>query len=188
MKIVKKLAALSFVIISSIAYGMDVEMEVFHPQYTATVQTYFSPMDRKAMSDDLFVRLDNARKSIYVAMYWITDDRIIDKLIAAKRRNIDVQVCIDESSPNPQRDIYIKKLRDNNVSLTVFPSKRGGNGKMHNKYFIIDSETVITGSANFTGVAMKTSSDKFNYENMLILYSPEIAAAYLSDFAAIQKG
>lgn len=186
MKIVKKLVMLSFVLVPSVFYGMDVEeMEVFHPQYTAVVQAYFSPIDRKAMTDDLFSQLDNARKSIYVAMYWITDDSIIDKLIAAKKRNIDVRVCIDKESPNLHP--YIQKLKNNNIVAYVFRSKEAGNGIMHNKFFVIDFETVITGSANFTKPAMDTKNKKFNYENMLILHSPEIAAEYIKAFNDIQK-
>jgi phosphatidylserine/phosphatidylglycerophosphate/cardiolipin synthase-like enzyme len=43
----------------------------------------------------------------------------------------------------------------------------------HNKVMIIDGETVLTGSFNFTKAA-----EESNAENLLILRSPQLAAQY----------
>jgi phosphatidylserine/phosphatidylglycerophosphate/cardiolipin synthase-like enzyme len=50
-------------------------------------------------------------------------------------------------------------------------------GKMHHKVFIIDEKIVITGSMNPTA-----SGDNRNDENILIIYSEEIASEYLDEF------
>lgn len=191
MKTIKKHMVLSLLFIFFASYGMKRAHDSLYdnnskPQYDAQVQTYFSPGDRKAMKDDLFSLIDNAKQSIYIAMYWITDDSLIDRLIAAKQRNVTVELYLDESSHDIM--ITLEKLLSNNIIPIVFPSNLRGTGIMHDKFFIIDFETVITGSANFTRPAFDDNLQKFNYENMVIIHSSEIASQFLKDFVKIQVG
>jgi phosphatidylserine/phosphatidylglycerophosphate/cardiolipin synthase-like enzyme len=51
---------------------------------------------------------------------------------------------------------------------------------MHHKVIILDGETVITGSYNFTARAEET-----NDENLLIIDDPELAALYLEEFERV---
>jgi phosphatidylserine/phosphatidylglycerophosphate/cardiolipin synthase-like enzyme len=51
----------------------------------------------------------------------------------------------------------------------------------HNKVIIIDGETVLTGSFNFT----KAAQEK-NAENLLILHDPTVAVAYTKNWEAHQ--
>jgi phosphatidylserine/phosphatidylglycerophosphate/cardiolipin synthase-like enzyme len=149
--------------------------------YNVSVQVYFAPNDKKVMKNDLFTLLDNATKNIYVAMYWITDDSLIDKLIAAKKRNVVVEIFIDSNSPN----LYIEKLLSNGIVPIIFPSAPQV-GIMHDKFFIIDSETVFTGSANFTQAAFDENSPNLNRENSLMIRSHDVASAFLKEFVNIQ--
>ena len=54
------------------------------------------------------------------------------------------------------------------------------NGLMHHKVIIIDQKIVITGSYNFTAAAETT-----NDENVVIIFSPEVAAQYLQEFQRV---
>jgi phosphatidylserine/phosphatidylglycerophosphate/cardiolipin synthase-like enzyme len=56
----------------------------------------------------------------------------------------------------------------------------GTSGLIHHKVMIIDRKIVITGSYNFTASAENT-----NDENLLIIYSPQIAELYLAEFARV---
>jgi phosphatidylserine/phosphatidylglycerophosphate/cardiolipin synthase-like enzyme len=47
----------------------------------------------------------------------------------------------------------------------------------HNKVMIIDSETVITGSFNFTKLA-----EEGNAENLLVIRSKDLAAKYIDNW------
>jgi phosphatidylserine/phosphatidylglycerophosphate/cardiolipin synthase-like enzyme len=47
----------------------------------------------------------------------------------------------------------------------------------HNKIIIIDGETVITGSFNFT-----RSAEEYNAENLLVIRDPSLAARYEANF------
>ena len=52
----------------------------------------------------------------------------------------------------------------------------------HNKIMIIDGETVITGSFNFT-----KSAEEHNAENLLVIRSKELAAKYAANWQAHAK-
>ncbi len=47
----------------------------------------------------------------------------------------------------------------------------------HNKIIIIDGETVITGSFNFT-----RSAEEYNAENLLVIHDQALAARYEANF------
>ena len=49
----------------------------------------------------------------------------------------------------------------------------------HNKIIVIDGQTVITGSFNFT-----TAAEEKNAENLLIIRSPDLAAKYTANWQA----
>ena len=49
----------------------------------------------------------------------------------------------------------------------------------HNKIMVIDDQTIITGSFNFTKAA-----EEHNAENMLVIHSPELATKYTANWKA----
>ena len=53
----------------------------------------------------------------------------------------------------------------------------GNEGQMHHKVMIIDSKIVITGSYNFS-----SSAETRNDENVIFIYSPEIAELFMQEF------
>jgi len=53
-------------------------------------------------------------------------------------------------------------------------------GLLHHKVFIIDGETVITGSMNPTN-----AGDELNDENILIIHDRNIASSYIEEFNCI---
>ena len=64
------------------------------------------------------------------------------------------------------------------IGLDVKKDRNKGN--MHHKVFIIDSETVITGSYNPT-----ESGNKRNDENLIIIHDKKIAEKYLEEFGKV---
>lgn len=53
---------------------------------------------------------------------------------------------------------------------------------MHHKVFILDRETVIFGSFNFTN-----SANDENDENIVIVKDPALAAQFAAEFAAVWR-
>jgi phosphatidylserine/phosphatidylglycerophosphate/cardiolipin synthase-like enzyme len=150
----------------------------------ADVEIFFAPEDRFEMRNEIFSFLDNAKNAVYVAMCWITDEALLNKLIELKKNGVDVQIFFDESIAKNIR--YMQKLLNNGIYPIIYPSKSRKVGKMHNKFFIIDFKTVITGSANFTRAALDDASEYFNLENMVILHSQDVASSFLSQFIHIE--
>jgi hypothetical protein len=151
---------------------------------TPLLQVYFNPQDQLKITSTLFDLLDNAKKQIYIAMYWITDPTVIEKIIAAKRRNIDIQIIIDGSSLE-YFDIT-PQLLQNNIVPIIYPSN-DATGKMHHKFVTIDGIKVFTGSANFTKAALDEKIQRFNFENVVVINSTHTAKQYIDAFMNMKK-
>ena len=52
--------------------------------------------------------------------------------------------------------------------------------QMHDKVMIIDGQIVVSGSFNYT-----YSAERYNDENLLVLYNQQIAEQYLAEFERI---
>ena len=65
--------------------------------------------------------------------------------------------------------------------LWGLPVRKDGNRyNLHHKVFIVDQATVVLGSYNFS-----RNAEENNDENVLIIHSPEIAAAYLAEWQTV---
>ena len=62
----------------------------------------------------------------------------------------------------------------------MYKRQDGNPGLMHHKVIIIDRSIVITGSYNFSA-----SAEEVNDENLIVIFSPDIAAQYLAEFMRI---
>jgi phosphatidylserine/phosphatidylglycerophosphate/cardiolipin synthase-like enzyme len=184
MKRFRSIFLITLVLFSTLSYGMDVPQFRGNINFTpAEVKTFFIPQDQEQMRQELFAELDRAQRQVLVAVYWITDDAIVEKLIQIRRKGLDVQVIFDESSANAQQ--IMNKFLYSNITPLLYPSV--GYGKMHNKFLVIDDAITITGSLNFTKTACDPECSVFNFENVLVLKSPEITRKYRENFFGIRK-
>ena len=91
----------------------------------------------------------------------------------AKRRGVDVQVILDKSQRS-ERYSGATYLANEGIPVSIDSDHRIA----HNKVMIIDGQTVITGSFNFT-----KSAESGNAENvLLILHAPELAMKYTGNW------
>lgn len=114
---------------------------------------------------------DNAKKSIVIVVAWFTNPKIISKLIELKKyRHLDIQIIVDENEINKK---YFFEPHLPNLEKVGVDVKRQHLTKFnHNKFSIIDNETIITGSYNYTNKANK------NFENIVIEHDAKIADFY----------
>ena len=98
--------------------------------------------------------------------------KIINALIEAKKRGVDVKIIYDAVAANSMKE-KVRWLRISGVSLKV----ENWGGKDHEKNMVIDGKYFITGSANFSNSGMKK-----NDENVLIFKSSAIAGFYQKHF------
>ncbi len=147
---------------------------IVHPFHEAkpaanTYEVYFCPED--ACSSQIMRQIDKAQSSIYVAMYSFTLDSITDALIRAKNRGVDVKVVMEKSQVGKGSEY--ERLRNAGIDVRLDKNP----DFMHNKFAIIDGKIVVTGSFNWSQHA-----DAANDENLLIVYSEELARKYESEF------
>jgi phosphatidylserine/phosphatidylglycerophosphate/cardiolipin synthase-like enzyme len=162
------------------------------------VQAFFLPQDQSVVKATLDLLLDEAHWQVLMAMYWLTDDEIRDKLITLKRRGIDVQVILNEYSfEHSTSKSLMENLLENNIIPLILASRyprsgtglspTEGTGLMHNKFFVVDNRIVWTGSANFTKRALGPYTDSFNNENIVIIYNEDLAEKFGKAFFDIEK-
>ena len=128
---------------------------------------FFSP--KGGCTQAVVSALDSAKKTILVQAYSFTSAPIAKALVEAKKRGVNVQVILDKSQ---RTEKYSGATFLANGGIPVFID--ADHRIAHNKVMIIDGQTVITGSFNFT-----KSAETGNAENvLLILHAPELAKRY----------
>ncbi len=115
----------------------------------------------------------SAKDSIHVACYEFTSRPIAEALINAANNGIKVSVVADYKA-SLQRYSLIPYIEKHGI-----PVRRDAQHEItHDKYLVLDTSSVETGSYNYTSAA-----DKANAENCVALYGvPYIASQYLADW------
>ncbi|MBU2638862.1 MAG: hypothetical protein KJ955_07855 [Nanoarchaeota archaeon] len=133
---------------------------------------FFCPEDN--CQKHLLEEIEKAEKSIYFMVYSFTDNEIADKLLE-KEEGVIVRGFFDKAQ-NSKWSVY-NKLEKAGLDVKVYEK-----AVLHHKVFIIDNETVITGSYNPT-----QNGNENNDENMVIIRDKTIAASFLNAFNALQS-
>jgi phosphatidylserine/phosphatidylglycerophosphate/cardiolipin synthase-like enzyme len=136
-----------------------------------TIEVAFSP---NGGATALVVKtIAGARKSILVQAYSFTSAPIARALAQAKERGVDVRVLLDESQRS-ERYTSATYLANHGVPVWI----DSAHAIAHNKVMVIDGDTVITGSFNFT----KAAEEK-NAENVIVLRgNPELANVFAANW------
>lgn len=142
--------------------------------WATSPQVYFSP--NGGCTEIIVEKIARARKEILVQAYSFTSAPIAQALSAAKGRKVSVKVILNKSQ---RAERYTVATYLNNAGVYVWIDS--GHTIAHNKVMVIDGETVITGSFNFTKAA-ETS----NAENVLILTDKTTAGMFKSNWAVHQ--
>lgn len=123
--------------------------------------------------------INSAKKSIYLAAYSLTSPPVVDALIKAKKRGLDVVVLVDFKQML-KRDTNGKGKTALNLLVNAKIPVRTINTRsvQHNKYMVIDKLHIQTGSFNYTAAGAR-----YNSENVIVLKNNPLAAnAYLKDW------
>ena len=133
-------------------------------------QVHFSPSGKPTAA--IVETLAEARESVYVMAYSFTSAPIAEALVAAKQRGVTVEVILDRSQPTARGSV-IPALQA--ASIPVYIDR--AHAIQHNKIMIIDANTVITGSFNFSNAA-----ETRNAENLLVIRDSRLAAQYKANW------
>ena len=141
-----------------------------------SVETYFSPRD--TISPIIVKAIDDAEHSLHIAAFTFSHPDIAAAIVRAHERGVSVLFVMDYTQ---SRLDTCRALELINSGIEVRTRHR--RGFQHNKYIVIDSATVITGSYNFA-----PSADNRNTENMLIIRNaPDVVAEFIADHQTIMK-
>ena len=115
--------------------------------------------------------IDGARQSIRIMNPYFGEDGIVDKLVAASRRGVEVTVLLPHQAEDPLNDgaqkAEYQKLTDAGVDLRGYPTM------MHGKVLIADGQRVLVGTANLDKWSLH-----HNWEIDLHYDDPEVAAEF----------
>lgn len=132
-----------------------------------TIKVYFSP--HGGCTEAVIGAIHTAKKSILVEAYSFTSLPIAEALIEAEHKGIDVEVILDKGQDR-DRGSETAFLAQGGIPTYLDAAYKID----HNKFMVLDSSTVITGSFNYTG-----NAEKYNAENMLVISNdPELAMSY----------
>ncbi len=135
-----------------------------------TVEVLFSPSG--GATDAIIREIREARKEILVQAYTLTATRIVEALAQAKKRGVKVEVLLDFE--RAELDSSALQLDSNGIPVRIDAQ----HARNHDKVMLIDRETIVTGSFDFTREAEESS-----IENLIILKgNPPLAARYLENY------
>jgi len=138
------------------------EIEVYFSQ---TRGSFNGGVDEIIVSD-----IQNAKKSIYLAIYDLTNDKFRDALIEAYANGVDVVVMTDDDHVNDEDMLSLK-----DAGIPVYDDSKSA--LMHNKFLIIDKNILWSGSTNYTYYAFYR-----NHENAIKIVDKEVALFYKEEF------
>jgi len=136
----------------------------------APVQVFFSP--HGGCTEAIVEVINKAHRSVRVQAYSFTSMPIAAALKAAHDRGVDVRVILDKSQ-RTERYSDLAYLRSAGIPVAIDAAY----SIAHSKTMVIDEETVITGSFNFTKAA-----EEHNAENVLIIHDAGMAKLYTEDW------
>ncbi len=144
---------------------------------TCTYSNAVKNATRKLVED----AIDNAEKKIRIIMFVLTDDAIVDKIIAAHERGVDVMVLVDPNChafgmklPGLPNLTTVRQLKKAGITVKAYKAQDGY--QCHIKAGMFDDKYTIVGSTNWT-----TAGFDCNAESLVGVESKDLAA----DFQAL---
>src|SRR5437016_14483284 len=104
--------------------------------WACEVQPLFSPYDK--VDGAIHIQLERASKSVHCSLYGITNLRLANDLIAAKKRGDDVGVGLDKKQAAGQSDLHAK-LQAIGILVEIKPVAT----LEHNKFCVIDATLLL---------------------------------------------
>lgn len=132
---------------------------------------YYFSKSNSSPQKELTRIIDNAKETIDVAVYYITETKIVTHLCNATKRGVKVRIVTDQD--NKYQESALNKLLESGIPIKINTYE----GKMHLKNMIIDKKMISTGSYNFT-----YSAEVKNEEIVIISNDSKIAKEWSMKF------
>lgn len=139
------------------------------------IENYFSTHDNVA--DRLVQKIGQARASVHFLAFSFTHDGMGQAMLQRANAGIPIKGVFEKTQASTSYSEY-SRLRTAGAPVEVYLDANSHN--MHHKVLILDSETVVAGSFNFSDGA-----DKQNDENVVIIRNREIAKRFEYEFQRV---
>ena len=138
------------------------------------IKAYFNSDCEKAV----VAEITKAKKNITIAIYSFTRLSIAEELSKASSNGVDVRILWDTTQLEGNEYALKSKEIMEKAKVKIFMVKK--ESKMHHKFMVIDNETVLTGSFNFT-----TAASRYNDENLIAVNNKKIAEKFLKAWEGV---
>ncbi len=143
------------------------------PMISTISQAFFSPKDD--CPREIRSQIAEAKRSIDICVFTITDDRLTSSIIDAHRRGIKIRIISDdEKSEDLGSDT--DRFLEAGIPLRLDRSRF----HMHHKFAIFDSSILLNGSYNWTRGAAEN-----NEENFVLSGDPRLINAFMDTFESL---
>ncbi|MFZ0963182.1 MAG: phospholipase D-like domain-containing protein [Terriglobia bacterium] len=136
----------------------------------------------ESVADVIMDLLHGASSSIDGALYRFNHPGLAQALEEAVHRGVRVRLLVD-GNKYKESPITQELLTGAIIPFRLAFGRQGRGSKMHHKFVILDQQTVLTGSYNWT-----LESEDENHENLIILRDPRPVEAYTREFEALWLG
>ena len=136
---------------------------------------YFSPGN--TCRNAIIQQIKLATESLKICVFTISDNEISKEIISAYKKGINIKI-ISDNDKSFDLGSDIEQMANSGIDTKIDNSP----SHMHHKFCIIDKDTLITGSYNWT-----RSAAERNQENILINKEPQIIKSYLKEFDKLWK-
>jgi len=140
----------------------------------ASIKLYFSP--KGGTKAAVIEELSKSQHSIKFMTFSLTDPAIKDLVLTKKAAGLQIEGVMDECLSRSQYSL-IKPFKAAGLSFL----RDGNQALLHHKVIIIDDQTVITGSFNYSD-----SAENSNNENTLVIKSKSIASLYNKEYSRVK--
>jgi phosphatidylserine/phosphatidylglycerophosphate/cardiolipin synthase-like enzyme len=128
-----------------------------------------------AVESGLVDSIASADHSIDLALYSFSLPTIVDALISADARGVEIRMVMEADNMDSYQ---VKRLLA--AGIPIRPDSPAG--LMHNKFVVIDDQEIWTGSMNLTITGAQEDAN-----NLIRLASPELATDYSVEFEAMYQ-
>lgn len=129
----------------------------------------------KDIKKNLLNAIGGAEFIIYCAVAWITDFDIINALIAKSKEGVKIELVVNDDDTFSAKKKYFQPFIEAGGKLYLYPK---GEGIMHNKFCVIDLNTIITGSFNWTYSAATMHEENIIIESNNIIMSKDFSRQF----------
>ena len=130
----------------------------------------FSP--GRGPREAILQQLEDARASVDICVFTITDDVLSRALCRTHRRGVPIRV-ISDNSKSEDMGSDIERFRDAGIEVRIDHT----DNHMHHKFALFDDRTLLTGSYNWT-----RSAAAHNEENVVLCDDPRLLRAFRGEF------